>query len=78
VENVFGAKAHNEIIDRINKLTPETKANWGEMCVDQMLAHCNVTYEMAYENKHPKPSGIKKFLVKTFVKNAVVGLTPYQ
>src|SRR5690554_3097669 len=48
------------------------------MSVDQMLAHCNVTYELVYDNKHTKPKGLKKFLVKTFVKNAVVNEKPYK
>jgi ribonuclease HIII len=26
---------------------------WGKMNAGQMLAHCNITYEMAYENIHP-------------------------
>ncbi|MCL5244384.1 DUF1569 domain-containing protein [Cellulophaga sp. 20_2_10] len=62
---------------RIAKLTPCTKALWGKMRVDQMLAHCNVAYELTYEEKHPKPNAFKKFLLKTFVKNAVVGPKPY-
>ena len=47
------------------------------MSVDQMLAHCNVTYEMAYTDKHPKPGAFKKFLLKLFVKNAVINEKPY-
>ncbi|WP_435181734.1 DUF1569 domain-containing protein [Cellulophaga omnivescoria] len=43
-----------------------------------MLAHCNVAYEMTFEDKHPKPNSFKKFLLKTFVKNAVVGPKPYK
>jgi hypothetical protein len=48
------------------------------MSVDQMLAHCNVTYEFVYENKHPKPKGLKKWLIKTFAKNIVVSEKPYK
>lgn len=47
------------------------------MSVDQMLAHCNVTYEMVYDNIHPKPTGLKKFFIKLFAKKAVVGPKPY-
>lgn len=49
MENVFDAKDAQNYIDRINNLTPETKGLWGKMSVDQMLAHCNVSYEMVYE-----------------------------
>ena len=42
-----------------------------------MLAHCNVTYEMVYTDKHPKPNAFMKFMLKLFVKNAVVSTKPY-
>lgn len=48
------------------------------MNVGQMLAHCSVTYEMAFENKHPKPKGLMKFILKNFVKGMVVGEKPYK
>jgi hypothetical protein len=50
---------------------------WGKMTVAQMLAHCNVTYEMLYENKHPRPNGLVKFMLKLFVKKGVVNEVPY-
>lgn len=68
MKNIFNPNDSAEIINRINKLTPQTKANWGKMTVAQMLAHCNVTYEMIYENNHPKPSGFAKIMLKLFVK----------
>ncbi|WPO84186.1 DUF1569 domain-containing protein [Chryseobacterium sp. JJR-5R] len=78
MENVFEAKAAQHYIDRINKLTPETEGLWGKMTVDQMLAHCNVSYEMVYEpEKHKKPGAIAKFILKTFVKPKVVGGKAY-
>lgn len=78
IEDIFSEEGANRIIDRINKLTPETKAQWGKMSVDQMLAHCNVPYQMVFvQGKYKKPTGIKKVLVKLFAKNAVVGPKPY-
>ncbi len=78
MKSVFNANDAAELISRIDKLTSTTKANWGTMSPEKMLAHCNVTYEMAYENKHPKPSGFKKFILKAFVKNIVVSEKPYK
>ena len=43
-----------------------------------MLAHCNVTYEMVYDNIHPKPKGFQKWLMKAFVKKIVVSEKPYK
>jgi len=42
-----------------------------------MLAHCNVAFDMAYTDKYPKAGGLKKIMLKLFVKNAVVGPKPY-
>ncbi|UOU97095.1 DinB family protein [Chryseobacterium daecheongense] len=78
MENVFDAKDAQNYIDRINKLAPDTHGLWGKMTVDQMLAHCNVSYEMVYEpEKHKKPGSIAKFILKTFVKSKVVGDKAY-
>lgn len=47
------------------------------MNVEQMLAHCNVAYEMAYEDIHPKPNILVRMILKLFVKNSVVSEKPY-
>lgn len=78
MNNIFDFKETDMVIGRINKLKPITKPAWGKMSVDQMLAHCNVTYEMVFEDKHPKPNGFTKFMLKLFVKNVVVGDKPYK
>lgn len=76
--NIFDQKECEETIERINKLTPETQHLWGKMDVAQMLAHCNVAYELVYTDKHPKPKGLQKFMIKLFAKNIVVGPRPYK
>lgn len=75
--NIFTSKVADEVIQRINNLTASTQPKWGKMSVDQMLAHCNVTYEMVYDDKHQKPGGLMKLMLKLFVKNAVVTEKPY-
>jgi len=76
--NIFTTDVSEKVIERINKLTPSTQANWGKMSVSQMLAHCNVTYELIFEDKHPKPNSFVKLILKLFIKNAVVNETPYK
>ncbi|MFN4084632.1 MAG: DUF1569 domain-containing protein [Spirosomataceae bacterium] len=76
--NIFSQSVADEIIERIQQLKPTTPAQWGKMNVSQMLAHCNVTYEMAYEDKHPKPNFLMRLILKTFVKNLVVNEIPYK
>lgn len=76
--NIFSIEVSNALLERIANLSPQTKAEWGKMSVDQMLAHCNVAYEMVYDNKHPKPSAFVKLMLGLFVKKTVVGRAPYK
>lgn len=77
MKSVFVESDVQEILSRIHKLNTDSKAVWGKMNVAQMLAHCNVTYEMAYEDIHKKPNFLMKLILKAFVKKAVVGSKPY-
>ncbi len=78
MKSVFKKEDVEEIVARVTKLSPNSKAVWGKMNVAQMLAHCNVTYEFIYDNKHAQPNAFKKFLLKLFVKNIVVSEAPYR
>jgi len=77
MKNIFQLSESEEIIQRINQLKVHTAPLWGKMSVSQMLAHCNVTYEMVFETKHPKPSPVVRFFLKLFVKNSVVNAVSY-
>lgn len=76
--NIFTKEVSDELIARINTLSASTQAKWGQMSVDQMLAHCNVTYEMAYENIHPKPNAFMRMILKAFVKGKVTNEVVYK
>jgi len=78
MKSVFQEKDVQELMTRINNLTAETQPDWGKMSIGQMLAHCNVAYEMTFEDHHPKPNGLTRFMLKLFVKQAVVGPKPYK
>lgn len=78
IKNIFEASVTEEIIERINSLTKDSQPKWGEMNVSQMLAHCNVTYEMAFTDKHKKPNPFVRFMLKLFVKNHVCGTKGYK
>lgn len=77
MKNIFQPTVTAEITDRINKLTSATAQLWGKMNVGQMLAHCNVTYEMVYDDIHPKPGPIMRFILKKLVKSKVTDEKPY-
>jgi hypothetical protein len=76
--NIFTVQIADDVISRINKLTPQTSSGWGKMSVAQMLAHCCVSYEMVYEGKHRKPGTFMRLILKMLVKNKVVSETPYK
>jgi hypothetical protein len=75
--SVFDASVVGQIVSRIDQLRPDTQPHWGKMSVAQMLAHCNVTYEMMYTTKHPKPGFFMRLMLKAFVKTAVTNEKGY-
>ena len=77
MKNIFSKEVTNEVIGRIENLTPETQSNWGKMSVSQMLTHCCVTYEMVYTDKYPRPNGFIRWLLKILVKKAVISEKRY-
>lgn len=65
MKNIFTSEVSNEVINRINNLSPSSKPGWGKMNADQMLAHCNVVYEMCYDpEKHKKPNAFLGLILK--------------
>ncbi|MFA9289732.1 MAG: DUF1569 domain-containing protein [Solirubrobacteraceae bacterium] len=78
MKNIFSQEDATEIINRINNLKANVTPQWGSMNVQQMLAHCNVTFEMEYETIHPKPNFFIKTILKLFVKKLVVNELPYK
>ena len=80
LKNVFDTTVSRELTDRIEKLSATTTPNWGKMNVGQMLAHCNVAYDLVYDSKHEatKAKGFKKIILRTFIKNIVVSEKPFK
>lgn len=74
--NIFSETGKNQIVARVNQLNTSSAALWGTMTVDQMLAHCNVTYEMEIDGSHDKPNFLIGFILKTFVKKSLVNEAP--
>jgi hypothetical protein len=66
VKNLFDPSVKQEIIDRINKLTPQTKQLWGKMNVAQMLAHVQMPIRIAYGTHQPKGSFLLRLIGPLF------------
>ena len=77
VKNLFDPAVKQEIIDRINKLTPNTKQLWGKMNVSQMLAHVQKPIEIAYGTHEPKGSFILRLIGPLF-KSKLWDKNPYK
>jgi len=75
--DIFCKAVSREVINRIEKLDSQKQPLWGKMTVSQMLAHCCVSYEYVYEDKHKPPGPVMKLILKMLVKNKVVSEKPY-
>ena len=77
IKNLFDPAAKQGIIDRINKLTPESKPQWGKMNVSQMLAHVQMPIGIAYGTHQPKGSFLLR-LLGPFFKSKLWDENPYK
>ena len=66
IKNLFEPSVKQEIIDRINKLAPNTKQRWGKMNVSQMLAHLQMPIRIAYGTHQPQGSFLLRLLGPLF------------
>lgn len=69
IKNLFDNLVKEELIERINRLTPETERKWGKMNVAQMLAHLQMQIEVAYGTRIVKGNLLMKLMVPLFKKS---------
>jgi hypothetical protein len=60
--NLFEEANCQHFIQRINKLTPQSQAQWGKMNVSQMLNHCQKPFLIVDGSLNAKTNPIFKFL----------------
>ena len=77
IKNIFETATVNELTERLHLIKADTTPLWGKMDAAQMMAHCCVSYEMIYDDIHPKPGLLKKWLLRAFIKPIVTGETTY-
>ncbi len=74
--------AHNEMLERLNRLNPSSSAVWGKMDVAQMMAHVTANLELAMSEQKIAwtligrlfGKGVKRqFLTKGIPKNSPTG-----
>ena len=55
MKNLFDPSAKNEILSRIDKLKPDSKALWGKMNVNQGLRHMTLGFDVSTGKLDPTP-----------------------
>jgi hypothetical protein len=51
MQNLFDAVTYNEVMERMNRLSPQAVGQWGKMNVSQMLAHCKEAFKVPLSEK---------------------------
>jgi hypothetical protein len=77
MKSLFNPADNQEMLDRVNRLTPSTSAQWGKMRVDQMLAHCQGPFKVAYGELILK-RGLIGLLFGSIAKKQLAGTEPFK
>ena len=73
MKSIFNPTDNQEIINRINQLSPETKALWGKMTVDQMLSHCIAPIDVIFGGLNLKSNFIMRIIGRLMKKTVIYG-----
>lgn len=76
--SVFEQKASQDLLARLEQITAQSQPKWGTMDSAKLLAHLNVTYDLAYERIPNKLNFFMKLMMKLFVKDKVTNEVPYK
>ena len=76
MNNFYNEEDVSQIIRRIDNLTSTSQRQWGKMNVAQMLAHCNVSMEMAM-GKFSIPRVFIGRFIAPFMKKRALSTTPF-
>jgi hypothetical protein len=68
VKNLFDPMVKQEIINRVNRLTPQSQRQWGKMDVAQMLAHLQMPMGIALGSHTIKGHWLMKLILPLFRK----------
>ena len=76
MKNMFDKSTYDEIISRLDSLSPESKSVWGKMKVSQMMAHASTALEIATGQKTIKQSLLGK-IIGPFAKAGYLSDKPF-
>jgi hypothetical protein len=76
-KNLLDTTVKTDIIDRINRLTPQSPPLWGKMNVAQMLAHCQAPLGVAL-GTHQLKGGFLLRLIGPLLKPILCNSKPFK
>lgn len=76
MNNLFNPDDVSGILERIEKLSPDSQRQWGKMNVAQMLAHCHKSMETAMGDNTIPRLFIGRIL-GPFVRNSAISAKPF-
>ena len=74
MKSIYNLENNNDLVERIQKLTPDSKALWGKMSVDQMLSHCQAPINVAFGTLPLKANFMMQVLGKMLKNKILKGL----
>jgi len=78
MKNIFNEADRNEILQRVEKLTPQSQPMWGKMNVAQMLAHCSNAAKMPTADIKTERVSFPINLLGMFFKSKILGDMPFR
>ena len=54
MKSILNKSELNSLLERIEKLLPESKPSWGKMNITQMLEHCTISVKLALGEIEPE------------------------
>lgn len=76
MKSIFEEEVYSEIITRVNKLTRDSKGQWGKMNVGQMVWHCQIPLKVVVKNKKTRIKGNP--FIRWFFKKSLYNDKPWR
>jgi hypothetical protein len=77
MQSLFNLSENQQILNRINHLTADTKPLWGKMNVSQMLAHTQVPILVSF-GEHKLKRGLMGILFGKLAKERMINDAPFK
>jgi len=75
MNSIFEEQTYQEVLQRIETLTENSKRHWGKMTVGQMVWHCQFPFKIAIKNKD---KGKGNLFGRLFIKKSMYSDKPFR